>query len=300
MCAMKERLLADLDARIVRHANGDSSGVLEERALALVRELAELGEPDAGSLVRVAALHLCRYEALPPEHGELDLELAESIYTDLHRVDPRLVSARVRDFFGLASPHESGVARMREFERTGGQNHLERAISLFRQEVVDPQADRADGLYSLGMALLSRFKLSGRMADLRESIELCRGALTVVGRDDRRLVMFQSGLAEGLLRRFELAAGLSDVDEAIDMCRAVVAAGGQEQARHLANLGVALFRRWVRAGEAGDLDEAIEVSRRAVAIDPEHRLNLATALRTRYELAGRQADLEEAERLGAQ
>lgn len=170
---MKERLLAELDARIARHAGGDSSGVLDERALAMVTELAA-GQPDAGSIMRVAALHLCRYEALPPEHREADLRLARALYTKLHAVDPRLVPPRVRAFFGLASPADTGVARMREYERTGRLDHLERAISLFRQDVLERQGDRTDSLRALRTALLRRFERTGRRADLDEATELAR------------------------------------------------------------------------------------------------------------------------------
>jgi len=242
---MKERLLADLDARIGRHAGGDSSGVLDEQALALVTELAAVGDPDAGSLVRVAALHLCRYEALPPEHGEVDLQLALALYTKLHAVDPRLVSPEVRELLGLASPHDSGVARMREYERTGRLDHLERAISLFRQGVQEHQADRANSLYSLGMALFGRFERFGQPADLHEAIELSRGALAAAARHDPRRAGFQSGLADGLLRRFDLTADSSDVDEAIAICREVVAAAATEpdHAKALSNLAAALSRR---------------------------------------------------------
>lgn len=136
---MKEQLLADLEARISRHADGDSSGVLDEQALVLVAELTALGAPDAGSLVRVAALHLCRYQALPPEAGVHDLNLARALYTKLHTVDPRLVSPRVREFFGLASPHDRGLELMREYERTGRHDYRERAMSLFRQEKLEDQ-----------------------------------------------------------------------------------------------------------------------------------------------------------------
>jgi hypothetical protein len=141
---MKERLLAELDARITRHAAGDSSGVLDEQALALVTELAASGAPDAGSLARVAALHLCRYQALPPEHSKADLRLAQALYTTLHSVDPRLVSPEVREFFGLASPHDSAIALMREYERTGRLDRLERATSLLRQEMLEHQTDRTE------------------------------------------------------------------------------------------------------------------------------------------------------------
>jgi hypothetical protein len=171
---MKERLLAELDARIVRHADGDSSGVLDEQAFALVAELTALGEPDAGSLVRVAALHLCRYQALPPEHGEVDLGLARALYTKLHTVDPRLVPPRVRKFFGLASPQDRGSALMREYERTGRLDRLERAISLFRQEVLE-QPERANSRHSLGMALLRRYERTGQPADLAEARDLAQG-----------------------------------------------------------------------------------------------------------------------------
>jgi hypothetical protein len=242
---MKERLLADLDARIARHADGDSSGVLDERALAMVTELAALGDPDAGSLMRVAALHLCRYEALPPADSEVDLQLAKAIYTKLHTVDPRLVSPEVRALLGLASPHDSGVALMREYERTGRLDYVERAISLFRQGVLEHQADRANSLHSLGMALFGRFERVGQRADLHEAIELSRGAIAAAARHDPRRASFQSGLADGLLRRFDLTADPSDVDEAIAMCREVVAATAREpdHAKALSNLAVALSRR---------------------------------------------------------
>lgn len=138
---MKERLLAELDARIARHADGDSSGVLDDEALALVNELTATVSPDAGSLMRVAALHLCRYEALPREHSAVDLRLAQAVYTKLHTVDPRLVPPKVREFFGLASPHDRGVALMREYERTGRLDYRERAVSLFQQEALE-QTDR--------------------------------------------------------------------------------------------------------------------------------------------------------------
>jgi hypothetical protein len=139
---MKERLLAQRGVRIAQHAAGDSSGVLDDQALDLVTELTALGEPDAGSLVRVAALHLSRFQALPPEQGEIDLRLARALYTKLHSVDPRLVSSSVRELFGLASPHDSAIAFIREYERTGRLDHLERANSLFRQEILEQQTNR--------------------------------------------------------------------------------------------------------------------------------------------------------------
>lgn len=169
---MKDRILADLDARIEAHTGGDSTGVLDERALDLVTELVTAGGPDAGSLVRVAALHLCRYQALPPELGEADLRMARTLYARLHAVDPRLVPARVRDFFGLASPHDQAVALMAEYERTGRLEDLERAISLFRQEVLEHRADARH----LRMALLRRYRRTGQAVDLDEVATLTRAA----------------------------------------------------------------------------------------------------------------------------
>lgn len=180
---MKERLLAELDARITRHLNGDSSGVLDEHALTLVTELVGAGDPDAGSLTRVAALHLCRYEALPREHADTDLRMAMVLYTKLHEVDPRLVPPDVREFFGLASPHDRGVTLMGEYEQTGRLDRLERAISLFRQEKLEQRADPADSAHSLGMALLRRFERTGQQADLDEAIALGRAALAATPLD---------------------------------------------------------------------------------------------------------------------
>jgi hypothetical protein len=173
---MKERLLAELDTRIARHLNGDSSGVLDQHALALVTELAGAGDPDAGSLARVAALHLCRYEALPREHADTDLRMAMVLYTKLHEVDPRLVPPEVREFFGLAAPGDRGRALVGEYEQTGRLDHLERAISLFRQEKLE-QGDRAESAHALGSALLQRFERTRQPADLDEAIALGRAAL---------------------------------------------------------------------------------------------------------------------------
>jgi hypothetical protein len=203
MCAVKERLLADLDARIARHADGDSSGVLDARALELVTELTALGEPDAGSLVRVAALHLCRYQALPLGFGQADLKMAHDLYTKLHTVDPRLAPPRVRKLFGLPSPAEGGVARLREYERTGQPHHLERAISLFRQEVLEEESDRTVAMHSLGMALLRRFERTGQPADLDEAIEISRA----VSGDERLATELRERITGYLAQRRNVADG---------------------------------------------------------------------------------------------
>ncbi len=214
---MKERILEELDGRIARHAAGDSSGVLDERALTLVEELTALGPPDAGSLVRVAALHLCRYQALPPGSREIDRRMAFTLYTNLHTVDPRLVPARVREFFGLASPHDSGIARMREFERTGRLDQLERAISLFRQEVVD---DRA-GAYGLEMALLRRFERTGDLKDLDEVIALGRAALESTPAGHPTHAGRAAWVGTALRLRYERTGQQADLDEAVEIDRIV-------------------------------------------------------------------------------
>jgi hypothetical protein len=242
---MKDRLVADLDARIARHARGDSSGVLEEHALTVVTELAALGPPDAGSLARVAALHLCRYLALPPEQGEIDRRFALALYTKLHSVDPRLVAPEVRDLLGLASPPDVGIALLREYERSGRVDQLERAISLLRQEVLESRADRAGGLCGLGTALVRRFERFGDATDLHEAIDCGRAGLAAAAADDPRRAGFRSGLAAALLRRYDLTAERTDLDDAIALCRDVVraTAGGPDHATALANLTQALSRR---------------------------------------------------------
>jgi hypothetical protein len=215
---VKERLLAELEARIARHTNGDSSGVLDEQALALVAELTRMGDPDAGSLARVAALHLCRSEALPPEHGAVDLRLAMALYTNLHTVDPRLVPPPVRALFGLASPHEIGIALLREYERAGRPEHLERAISLFRQEVLD-QPDAVNGRYILAMALLRRFERFGGLSDVDESVALFREVVAATATHPDYAPAL-STLAVALRRRFEKTGQRADLDEADRLGRA--------------------------------------------------------------------------------
>ena len=211
---MKERLLADLDARIARHANGDSSGVLDDQALVLVTELTKLGDPDADSLARVAALHLCRSEALPAEDGAGELRLAHALYANLHTVDPRLVPPHVRALFGFASPHDTGIALLREYERSGRPEHLERAISLLRQEILDDQA--VDGRYILAMALLRRFERFGSLSDVDESIALFRGVVAATATHPAYAPAL-STLAIALRRRFEKTGQRADLDEAVKL-----------------------------------------------------------------------------------
>jgi hypothetical protein len=215
---VKVRLLADLEARIVRHTNGDSSGVLDEEVLVLVAELTKLGDPDAGSLARVAALHLCRYEALPPEHGAFDRRLALALYTKLHTVDPRLVPPKVRELLGLASPHEIGIALLREYERAGRPEYLERAISLFRQEVLD-QPDSVNGRYILAMALLRRFERFDIQSDVDESITLFREVIAVTATQPDYAPALTT-LVVALRRRFEKTGHRSDLEEANQLSRA--------------------------------------------------------------------------------
>ncbi|TDV35316.1 hypothetical protein [Actinophytocola oryzae] len=169
---MKERILADLDDRIARHLDGDSSGVLDRRALELVSELTDAA-PDAGALARVAALHLCRSEALPPEGSGTDRRLAYALYTKLHAVDPRLVPPQVREFFDFPAPHDDGVARLREYEESGRLSHLERAISLFRQEMLEDGGDQ-EVVSDLAAALRLRYERTGQQTDLDEATELTR------------------------------------------------------------------------------------------------------------------------------
>jgi hypothetical protein len=137
-------------------------------------ELTEPGAPDAGSLTRVAALHLCRSQALPPEHAEIDRRLGLALYRTLHTVDPRLVPPGVRDLLGLAPPHDAAVALLAEYRRTGLADQLERAISLLRQEVLEHQPARPADLQHLATALLHRYERYREPADLNEANELRR------------------------------------------------------------------------------------------------------------------------------
>jgi hypothetical protein len=212
---VKERLLADLDARIARHAEGDSTGVLEERALDLVVELTALGEPDAGSLGRVAALHLCRYQALPAEEGEIDRRMAQALYTNLHTVDPRLVPPDVRLTFGLTSPRDTGRALLAEHERTGQLEPLDRAISLFRQVTLER---KADGQHLLGLALLRRFERTGHLSDVDEAVAVLRETAAAAGPGQAAA---RRDLATALSRRHERTGQPADLAEATDLSRAV-------------------------------------------------------------------------------
>jgi CHAT domain-containing protein len=155
-------------------------------------------------------------------------------------------------------------------------------------------------LSELLVALVTRFRLTGNLADLDEAIEVGRRAAEATPDGDPDQAMVLSNLGGVLRMRFGQAGDLSDLDEAIEYGRRAAEAMPDDPA-FLSNFGISLLTRFGRTGDLADLDLAIGVLRQAAEVSPEGDRdqatilsNLSSALLARFKQTANPADLDQA------
>jgi tetratricopeptide (TPR) repeat protein len=335
------RLTVALEARIERFAgSGDASAVLDpaaqDEAARLIEALGRAGGDVRAAPVAVlrtlAYFHFARFQALPDDQDEDDLQEALGLFSVLASRAPEQVPARILALLstarrgpaggsatragaagaGAARGHpdqhtSAGVRAFREYQRTGRSETLAAAITAFRNAVAASQpGDPAlpSRLSNLGGGLLARFRRAGDAADLDDAITAGRRAADLAPPGHTELPAILSNLGSSLLTRFERTGADPDLDDAITAGRR-----GAHLAppRHphlpaiLSNLGSSLSTRFDRTGNAADLDDAIIARRRAVGLippaDPDLPMilsNLGNSLHTRFEETGADPDLDDA------
>ncbi|SMD18767.1 CHAT domain-containing protein [Kibdelosporangium aridum] len=182
------------------------------------------------------------------------------------------------------------------YESTGSPADLQSALDTAQAAVeVATQDDpaRAEHLYTLGSALMSRYALLNEPADLDEAIGLIRSAAGAARNDRARMLAHLMG---ALRVRFERTGALADLDEAIATGWEAVATTKANH-EHLSNLAQALLRRHGRTGTQADLDQALTLAREAHAVVPlterTHVSNVVgQVLLARYEHSGSTTDLD--------
>jgi hypothetical protein len=105
-----------------------------------------------------------------------------------------------------------------DYQRTGRLDLLDAAIESFRNLVATIPPDHCDRpmyLFSLGVALQSRFERTGQLADLDEAITVGRDAVNTAPPDHPDRTMYLSNLGLALQTRFERADQQADLDDAV-------------------------------------------------------------------------------------
>ena len=182
---------------------------------------------------------------------------------------------------------------------------LEKAINTLRigLSMHPPGVDRSAYLNDLARALWERYRRSGDLADLNESIEILGDALTHCPPGHPLRAETLDNLAICLQDRYKEHHSSSDLDQAIETHEAALVLrpeGHADRSSSLTNLALCLRDRFKEKGSTDDLEWAIAYSRAALTLRPEgHPLwpsclsNLAIALQFRYELHGTPGDLQE-------
>ncbi len=190
-------LLASLNARIQRFAeSGDPSVVLESAALDEAARLWEAAQPadvdtqavSVDVIAALAYLHLARHEALPDEQDKDELRTALSLFGVLADRAPERVPDQIRSLLAdtLSEPTDeaerltlTGAEAFAEYQRTWRPEVIDAAVTAFRDAVAVASADNpnvASYLSNLGIALLTRFELTGDAADLSTGINFAQQA----------------------------------------------------------------------------------------------------------------------------
>ncbi|GAB2958022.1 hypothetical protein GCM10023080_017130 [Streptomyces pseudoechinosporeus] len=287
------------------------------------------------AVIVAGVLHL-RFGALPAAEGRTSLVRAVGLLVPYARWDPEV--RHLLKSVAQTAP-ELLPAGLREELRTPGMTfgrfkamcardimkkckptsadapELLHAIELFRHSLDDPSAapaERAERLHDLSLALETREKLPGDLADLEPDIRAWRDAAQSANPGTPEHGLYLHRLSGTLERRFQSQGRQADLDEAVSTARAACAAvadGHKYLPMFQNNLSRYLCRRHQRLGSRAatvDLDEAVTAARAAVrSAGPSHdllrtfRSTLTKALHARFQAIGDWRDLREAMGLDA-
>nr|WP_157527929.1 CHAT domain-containing protein [Kibdelosporangium sp. MJ126-NF4]CEL16668.1 hypothetical protein [Kibdelosporangium sp. MJ126-NF4]CTQ88980.1 hypothetical protein [Kibdelosporangium sp. MJ126-NF4] len=187
--------------------------------------------------------------------------------------------------------HNLGLSLWLRFRRTSRREDLAEAIGVARRGMAGGEPGRTLCLAVLGVALHSRYRLSGSKPDLDESISLIRSAATQPA--------LLSDLATALLARFAAGGDPADLDEAIAAgltAADAFPAGYSDWVRAVSGLCTSFRVRFEHARNRSDLDRSIAYGRAAVDADPSAVTlgELAVSLKAQHAATGSPADRDAA------
>jgi hypothetical protein len=334
----------------VFRSSGDRGVLLEPRAAEEVAALRALidwppfGSPPSPSVLRreldtvvlAGTVQFIRSQELPPVDRVDALLEAMELFTAVYPLAPALVPEPMRAMCGAlagnppgvshAELHNEAIDMLDAVELTQDRAELDQAIWLIASAFLAARhdVDRARHLSLLGTAWLDRFWITGRTADLDNSVAAHRRAVAVRVPDPADQAGHQANLGAALLARYERTGSVPDLDDAVTAARTATriagAVSGQDRpawsfepgqdramairrARQTSQSGLAsaLLRRYLYGRVQADLDEAIVAGREAVAAAPAGDLgrpalqaNLANLILERFTRLWQLDDLTEA------
>ncbi|WP_212990956.1 CHAT domain-containing protein [Actinoplanes auranticolor] len=198
------------------------------------------------------------------------------------------------------------TALVARYEQAGGTELLDHAERLIREELdslPDGHRHRSLCLSGLSTVLQVRYRSTGDLAVLRESVQLCRAAISTPHSDDESAAL-STNLGLVLLQLHQQDGDPAILTEAVAASRDSVAAmqpGSPYAAGLLSNLNATLMVSYAASGELAVLEEAVETGRRVVATTRHtgawsdgHLVNLAGTLIALFQRTRRPALLDEA------
>ncbi|MFJ5774492.1 CHAT domain-containing protein [Streptomyces sp. NPDC093094] len=305
----RARLLAAVQKRLWRCADGESTAALETRAGEEAEQLAAYLRTDDDLAVHQALgmLHWFRARARPGESAAADLEAAVGLFTPcilagVRFAVPSLLLPLVTDAAATVA------ARQLREPPPGFDGASADTIALWRRILSgtpDDHPARATRVATIGMLLLRRYDRTGDPDDLDEVIRLSRAAVGLRPSDEVVLHM----LHRAVLTRFRRTGDEADLEEAVRAGRQAVLAvdpgSTTETLLMLSSLFKALWARLEHSQDPSHLDEAIDIGRRVIEAMPSHDpryapvlSRLSTALLDRFRRTGSLADLDGAAHTG--
>jgi tetratricopeptide (TPR) repeat protein len=301
----------------VRTAEGET---LQLSRVALWRELRAGYNKDGGLPQLQEAVEQIRAAlAATDPHDDLYAEFQHSLGTSLLALYMQTTDARtldeavrqLREAVAAASAGDPDSYRQRRaslavtllsvFERDRAEPALDEAIAIL-WSVTDARGDAPSpvDVSNLVHALLLKFELTGRLADLEQAIDLGRRAAGLASDDPTVL----SNLAISLTALYQRTRQSNAAGEALSLLRRAAAAvppGHPNAAAVFSNISITMSGLAQRLGEAALRDEAIGFARKgADAAPPGHHgrsaaLNaLGSQLTDRFPRTGQAADLRDA------
>jgi hypothetical protein len=263
-------------------------------------------------------------ELQPVDRIDASLEAME-IFTAIYPLEPELVPGPMRAVCGAlagnpphmshAELHNEAIDMLDAAAATADVAEKEQAIFLLFSAFLAARhdADRARHLSVLGTAWLDRYWITGRTADVDNSVTAHRRAVAEDTPDPADHAGHHANLSAALLTRYERTGRIPDLNEAVTAARTAAqiasTASPRDQAPAIrrarqtsqSGLATALLRRYLYGRDQADLDEAIVSGREAVAAAvagdrarPGLQANLANLLLERFTRLWRPADLTEA------
>lgn len=256
--------LTDLADRLwtLSERTGDSH-VLQERVEVERALLAAIGGDESGRAPRTSRLGVSLVQ-LFDHTGDL-AAISEAI--SLGRT--ALAHADRAQYPGIA--HNLVQALVSSAVETADATTAAEAVALARQlaEAAEGDTKRAEGLYSLAMALKSCSPLLGDPASLSEAIRCAREAVAATPPDHRLSHVRSNGLAGALVQLFEHSGEHAVIREAVEVARDAVAlaraAGRAATNAASITLTGALIRLFERTNDVSALTEAVDIARDASA-----------------------------------